>query len=227
MKEIINIKNGCKSFQNGKDNKLVVLDNLSLKVNEGDFIAITGVSGSGKSTLLNIIGCLDKLTSGTIHFLENDITNSNDNNLSYLRGEQIGYVLQNFGLIDNYKVKDNVIIPLYLSGKYKKRSDKKNRVLEVLKKVDILEKADIKLKNLSGGQQQRVAIARALINSPSLILLDEPTSALDKVTKLEIMEVIKKLNDEGITIIMVTHDDEVAKYAKKILKLEQGKLLNM
>ena len=227
MKEIINIKNGCKSFQNGKDSKLVVLDNLSLKVNEGDFIAITGVSGSGKSTLLNIIGCLDRLTNGTIHFLENDITNSNDNNLSYLRGEQIGYVLQNFDLIDNYKVKDNIIIPLYLSGKYKKRSDKKNRVIEVLKKVDILEKADIKLKNLSGGQQQRVAIARALINSPSLILLDEPTSALDKVTKLEIMEVIKKLNDEGITIIMVTHDDEVAKYAKKILKLEQGKLLNM
>ncbi|MGP1414223.1 MAG: ABC transporter ATP-binding protein [Bacillales bacterium] len=225
MNEIIKIENGSRYYKNGLNNTLKVLDNLSFSINEGDYIAITGVSGSGKSTLLNIIGCLDRLTSGNIYFKNKEITKSNDNDLCIIRGNDIGYILQDFSLIENYKAKDNVIIPLFLSKKFKNNKDKKNKVEEVLNKVGLKDKINTKIKYLSGGQKQRVAIARAIVNDPIVILADEPTSSLDKNTKLEIMELFNKLNNEGITIIMVTHDDEVAKYAKKILKIEDGKLV--
>lgn len=218
------IKNVVREFNNGGKNHLVVLNDLNLEINKGDYIAIIGVSGSGKSTLLNILGCLDRLNQGTYTLFDENIDKMSDSKLADIRCTHIGYVLQDYDLINSYKVKDNVMLPLYLSNKYKKKRDRIKELDRVLEKVKLLDKIDTKVRLLSGGEKQRVAIARAIVNDPDILLCDEPTSSLDKDTKYSIMDIFNHLNKEGKTIVIVTHDLDIAKLCKTIYKIEDGKL---
>lgn len=197
-----------------------VLKGIDLKVEEREFVAIMGPSGSGKSTLLNIIGCLDRPTEGKYLFMGIDVNSKTDNELADIRNKKIGFVFQSFNLLPRLAAWKNVEMPLIYSGAgYKER---KERALAMLRRVGLLERADHKPSELSGGEQQRVAIARALINSPAVILADEPTGNLDSRSGKEIMEIFKRLNEEGVTIIMVTHEMDVANMAKRIVTIKDG-----
>lgn len=212
--------NKINKYYGTKNNRNHILKDVSLEINEGDFIAIMGTSGSGKSTLLNILGLLDKYDQGDYFLKDSNIKNLKDKNLALLRNTFFGFVVQNFALIDDFSVYENVEIPL----EYGKVSNKvrKEKINEILKSLDIFEKLNDKAKNLSGGQKQRVAIARALVNNPSVILADEPTGALDTKTTEEIMNIFKELNQNGKTIIIITHDEKVAAVCDKILRIEDG-----
>lgn len=220
---MIELNNISKIYKIGI-NKFYALNDLSLKINDGDFIAITGASGSGKTTLLNIIGCLDTASEGKYLLDGNDISEMNDEKKAKIRNNKIGFVLQDFALINKQTVKYNVMLPLLFSKvPYKELSDRTDLALE---KVGIANQTFKKANQLSGGQKQRVAIARAIVNSPSIILADEPTGQLDSKTGIQIMEVLKSLNDEGITVIVVTHDSNVASYAKRQIVLSDGKIIS-
>ncbi|WP_338216042.1 ABC transporter ATP-binding protein [Companilactobacillus muriivasis] len=204
--------------------KFTVLQNIDLEVADGEFLAIMGPSGSGKSTLINILGLLDQSYTGE-YLLENkSYKEVNDNELSQIRGDQLGFVFQNFKLLTTYNVYENIEIPLIYSKK--KQSKKHEMVEDVIKKVGLTGKEKNRPAELSGGQQQRVAIARAIVNRPKLIIADEPTGALDSKTSKEIMEIFTKLNQAGTTIIMVTHDSEVADYAMRTVYIRDGRLYN-
>ena len=219
---MININSLSKEYVMG-DNKLLALDNVDLSINEGDFVSIMGSSGSGKSTLMNIIGCLDVPSSGNYLFRDNDISTLNSNKLAELRNKDIGFVFQNFNLLPRLNALENVVLPLLYSGLNLKE---RNRLaLEALENVGLKERVKHKPNQLSGGQQQRVSIARAIAGSPKLILADEPTGALDSKTGLEIMKILNDLNSQGITIVLVTHEDDIANYGSRIIKMKDGKII--
>ena len=219
---MININSLSKEYVMG-DNKLLALDKVDLSINEGDFVSIMGSSGSGKSTLMNIIGCLDVPSSGNYLFRNNDISTLNSNKLAELRNKDIGFVFQNFNLLPRLNALENVVLPLLYSGLNLKE---RNRLaLEALESVGLKERVKHKPNQLSGGQQQRVSIARAIAGSPKLILADEPTGALDSKTGLEIMKILNDLNSQGITIVLVTHEDDIANYGSRIIKMKDGKIL--
>lgn len=222
MPMLLNLKNVYKNY--GKEPMIVpVLKDVSLEVEQGDYIAIMGPSGSGKTTLMNIIGCLDRTSEGTYLFENEDISKMNDDALSDLRLNKIGFVFQNFNLLSSESAQENVALPLIYVGVDKEKRNQ--RAIDALNKVDLGDRITFKPSQLSGGQKQRVAIARAIINNPKILLADEPTGALDQASGKQVMELFKSLNDEGVTIIMITHDANVASHAKKILHIIDGEII--
>ncbi len=200
------------------------LRGVSLEIKEGEFLAIMGASGSGKSTLLNLLGCLDRPTSGQYYLGGRDVSKLDDDELSEIRGRYIGFVFQSYNLIPQLTAEENMEVPLYYQGRITPES--KKRVRELARLVGLEQWLHHKPTQLSGGQQQRVAIARALVNDPYIILADEPTGNLDTKTSYEIMKLIVQLNDMGKTIIMVTHEPDIAAYAKRIVMMRDGKILS-
>ena len=222
MPMLLNIQNIYKNY--GKEPMIVpVLKDVSLEVVQGDYIAIMGPSGSGKTTLMNIIGCLDRASLGTYLFEDEDISEMNDDALSELRLNKIGFVFQNFNLLSSETAQENVALPLIYAGIDKEKRNQ--RAIDVLNKVGLQDRISFKPSQLSGGQKQRVAIARAIINNPKILLADEPTGALDQASGKQVMELFKSLNDEGVTIIMITHDANVASHAKKIFHIIDGEII--
>jgi len=220
MIELVDI---CKTYYT-EGRETPVLHNINMKIEEGEFVAIMAPSGTGKTTLLNIIGTLDKPTSGNYYFKGKDLTTLNDNELSNLRNKSIGFVFQLFNLLNRINVLENVLLPLLYSDPYPK--DAKTKAIELLKSVGLGDRIYFKPNALSGGQQQRVAIARALINEPDLLLADEPTGNLDSKASEEILEIFKEINKKGKTIVVVTHEKDVAKVAERIIHLKDGTILN-
>lgn len=219
---LLNLQNIDKNY--GKEPLIVhVLKDVSLEVAQGDYIAIMGPSGSGKTTLMNIIGCLDRASEGTYLFEEEDISEMNDDALSDLRLNKIGFVFQNFNLLNSQTAQENVALPLIYAGVDKETRNHRANV--ALSKVGLADRTTFKPNQLSGGQKQRVAIARAIINNPKILLADEPTGALDQASGKQVMELFKTLNGEGVTIIMITHDANVASHAKKILHIIDGEII--
>lgn len=220
-KFVIEANNLCKTYKIG-DNELKALDNVSLKIADGDFIAIVGPSGSGKSTFMNILGCLDLADEGE-YLLDNiNIKSLNEDELSEVRNKKIGFIFQNFNLLSKLSAIENVELPLIYQGiKAKKR---KEIALECLNKVGLGNRKNHMPNQLSGGQQQRVAIARAIAANPQILLADEPTGALDSTTSKEILEILNGLNREGKTIIIITHDNEIANEAKRKIRIKDGKI---
>ncbi len=205
------------------DNKLLALNEVNISINEGEFVSIMGSSGSGKSTLMNIIGCLDVPTNGDYFFRENNISSYSSNQLAELRNKDIGFIFQNFNLLPRLNALENVILPLLYSGKsFKERN---TLALDALENVGLGDRIYHRPNQLSGGQQQRVSIARAIAGSPKLILADEPTGALDSVTGIEIMKILNDLNLKKITIVLVTHEDDIANYGSRIIKMKDGKII--
>jgi putative ABC transport system ATP-binding protein len=222
-KKIIELQNLVKTYKIG-DGEVRALQGVSYTVDDGDFLAIMGPSGSGKSSLMNILGCLDKPTSGT-YFLEGqDVSTFDKNALARVRNRKIGFVFQTFNLLSRTTALENVELPLlYTSAHSRERHE---RALAALDSVGLRDRARHKTNQLSGGEQQRVAIARALLNSPTLILADEPTGNLDTKTSNEIMDVFTKLNvEKGITMVMVTHETDIACYARKRIYLRDGQIV--
>ena len=205
------------------DNKLLALNEVNISINAGEFVSIMGSSGSGKSTLMNIIGCLDVPTNGDYFFRENNISSYSSNQLAELRNKDIGFIFQNFNLLPRLNALENVILPLLYSGKsFKERN---TLALDALENVGLGDRIYHRPNQLSGGQQQRVSIARAIAGSPKLILADEPTGALDSVTGIEIMKILNDLNLKKITIVLVTHEDDIANYGSRIIKMKDGKII--
>ena len=219
---MININSISKEYVMG-DNKLLALNNVDVTIKEGEFVSIMGSSGSGKSTLMNIIGCLDVPSNGDYFFRENNISNYSSNKLAELRNKDIGFIFQNFNLLPRLNALENVILPLLYSGKSSK--ERTNLALAALENVGLKDRTHHRPNQLSGGQQQRVSIARAIAGTPKLILADEPTGALDSTTSLEIMKILNDLNKLGITIVLVTHEDDIAKYGSRIIKMKDGKII--
>ena len=199
-----------------------VRKDINLCVEEGEYVAIMGPSGSGKSTLMNIIGCIDKPTSGTYLLDDVEIEKCKDKELSEVRNQKIGFVFQNFNLLPRQSALDNVALPLqYAKVPIKKRKQKAKEMLEM---VDLADRVSFKPTQLSGGQKQRVAIARAMVADPKILLADEPTGALDSKSGLQVMELFDTLHKQGVTIIMITHSDEIASYADRVVKIIDGEL---
>lgn len=220
---VVEIKDLQKKYNEGKDNEVHALRGINLAVEKGESVAIMGVSGSGKSTLLNILGCLDHSTSGEYMLCGENVQTKSATELAKIRNKTIGFVLQSFGLIDSDSVLTNVKMPLLFSNKYNGRKVK-NRALFVIEQVGLKGFEKKKVKDMSGGQKQRVAIARAIVNDPDIILADEPTSALDSDTANEIVGLMKGLQSLGKTIIVVTHDINVAKKMDRIVNIVDGVL---
>ena len=218
---MLKLKNIHKSYQQGSQ-EFPILKGIDLHVKEGDFLAIMGPSGSGKSTLMNIIGCLDKASAGSYHIEGTDVSDLSDNQLSDLRNQKIGFVFQNFNLMPKLTACHNVELPLTYMKVPKK--ERRERALEMLRLVGLEERSDFKPMELSGGQKQRVAIARALVTNPSFILGDEPTGALDTKTSVQIMELFKQFNEQGKTIVIITHEPEVAQLCKQTVVLRDGNI---
>ena len=220
MIKLINIS---KTYKNGKSS-FNALDKVCLDIGDGELVAITGPSGAGKSTLLHILGLIEDSTTGTFLLDNRDISKTNQKEKAKLRNQNLGFVLQNFGLVDDWSVFRNVSVPLLYSNMNKKEIAIKSK--KVLDQLDIYNKCNELAKNLSGGQKQRVAIARAIINKPKIILADEPTGALDQKNTEEIMRIFKNLNKEGVTIIIVTHNPAVASYCDREIKIVDGRIEN-
>ncbi|MCM1494881.1 MAG: ABC transporter ATP-binding protein [Bacteroides sp.] len=216
---ILNLQNIFKDYQ---QDKLVVpvLKDVSLQVEEGEYVAIMGPSGSGKTTLMNIIGCLDKPTSGTYELAGEDVLKYKDKEMSDLRLRRIGFVFQSFHLLPRQSALENVALPLSYAGIKKK--ERKERAAAALERVGLGERVNFRPTQLSGGQKQRVAIARAMVNSPKILLADEPTGALDSKSGQQIMELFDSLNEEGVTIVMITHDRKIASNAKRVIHIIDG-----
>lgn len=218
---ILNLQNIFKDYY---QEKLVVpvLKDVSLSVEEGEYVAIMGPSGSGKTTLMNIIGCLDLPTSGTYELAGQDVLKLKDKELSDLRLSSIGFVFQSFHLMPRQTALENVALPLSYTNT--KKAERKERATKALERVGLGDRVDFRPTQLSGGQKQRVAIARAMVNNPKILLADEPTGALDQKSGEQIMELFSKLNEEGVTIVMITHDANVAARAKRIVKIIDGEI---
>lgn len=218
---LLQLKNIYKDYPQGK-NVVQVLKDISLNVEEGEYIAIMGPSGSGKTTLMNIIGCLDVPTSGSYLLEGIDISREKDARMAGIRNKSLGFVFQQFNLLPKMTALDNVALPLLYAGVGKK--ERRARAAEALKKVGLEERMKFRPNQLSGGQCQRVAIARAIVGKPKLLLADEPTGALDSKSGVQVMELFKALNDEGITIVMITHEQSIADCAEKIYYILDGEL---
>jgi putative ABC transport system ATP-binding protein len=216
---MIRLESVTKAFVLGREN-VKVLNDISLSIEEGEFAAIMGPSGSGKSTLMNIIGCLDKPTTGTYFIEGENVSNYSDKELAHVRNKAIGFVFQQFHLLPRLTALKNVELPMIYAGISKQ--ERRMRAEEALRKVGLEDRMDHLPNALSGGQKQRVAIARAIVNKPKLILADEPTGALDSKTSMDIMEQFRELNKEGVTIIVVTHEPEVAEYANRTIMVRDG-----
>ena len=219
---MIELNNLIKKYRTS-ELETTALNNVNLKIEEGEFVSIMGTSGCGKSTLLNLIGMLDKSTSGQYHFDGIDVTTLLERERTKLRKESIGFVFQNFNLIDELSVYENVELPLHYLGIAK--TDRKGMVMDVLDKMGIAHRAKHYPSQLSGGQQQRVAVSRAVVAEPKLILADEPTGNLDSHFGKEVLNILCNLNEAGRTIIMVTHSKEDAKFSKRIIELYDGKII--
>ncbi|MDP4089081.1 MAG: ABC transporter ATP-binding protein [Bacillota bacterium] len=218
--EIITMTNIEKVYKMGS-NILKALDNVNLTIYKGEYVAIVGPSGAGKSTLMNIIGCLDKPTDGE-YILDGLNTKCSDNKLAEIRNKKIGFIFQNYNLLPKLNIFENVQLPMLYAGYSNK--EMKERALEAIKKVGLETHLKHRPSELSGGQMQRVAIARALVGDPQIILADEPTGALDSKTGREVLGMLTELNNEGNTIIMITHDKEIAAYAKRMVTVRDGKI---
>ena len=220
---MIEIKNINKTYNKGKANAFQALKDVSLTIEDGEMVAIIGKSGAGKSTLMHIIGCIDDFESGTYILNGEDISSIKEGKRAKIRNKDIGIVMQDFALVEDYTAIENVMIPLYFT-KGKLLESKKSIARKALEKVGIGELASKKVNKLSGGQKQRVAIARAIVNNPSILLADEPTGALDVKTSAEIMGVFKELNEQGITVIIITHDMEVAEGCERVIEISDGRI---
>ncbi len=202
-----------------------VLKDVTLHVEKGEYVAIMGPSGSGKTTLMNIIGCLDVPTSGSYKLGGNDLLHHKDKEMSRIRNRSIGFVFQSFNLLPRQSALDNVALPLLYAGV--SRKDRRSRAAQALKKVGLEDRMNFKPTQLSGGQKQRVAIARAIVSEPDILLADEPTGALDSASGHQVMELFQQLNEEGMTLIMITHDSEIAAHAKRTILIRDGILSSM
>ncbi len=222
MNNLIKLKDINKYYKVGKE-KFHALKSLNINIEEGDFVIIMGKSGSGKTTLLNILAFLDTFDNGSYYFNYENVSNLNENQRSVFRNKYIGFIFQQFNLIETLNIYKNIELPLLYDGKLNK-SERENIIKEKLNQVGLLDKIKSLPLQLSGGQQQRIAIARALVNNPKLIFADEPTGALDSETSDDIMSLLKDLNNQGKTIIMVTHDADLLKYATKVIRLKDGML---
>jgi putative ABC transport system ATP-binding protein len=200
--------------------EIPVLKGITLDIQKNEYVALMGPSGSGKSTLMNILGCLDSPTAGTYILNNNDVSKMDDNALAEVRNKEIGFVFQQFNLLPRMTALENVALPLVYAGIPKKQ--RIQMAMEVVKKVGLEERSHHKPNELSGGQCQRVAIARALINNPSIILADEPTGNLDSKTSLEIMDILKRIHEGGNTVVLVTHEEDIANFAKRVIRLRDG-----
>jgi putative ABC transport system ATP-binding protein len=218
---LLELKDICKSYGKGKEAVPILFD-VNLSVKKGEYLAVMGPSGSGKSTLMNIIGLLDRQTSGQYILEDRDISSCSESELSELRNKKIGFVFQNFNLLPRQSVLENVALPLLYAGVKKK--ERNERAREMLEMVGLGERIKFKPTQLSGGQKQRVAIARAVVSSPSILLADEPTGALDTKSGEQIMKLFRSLNDKGVSIVMITHAHEIAEYADRTVLIRDGRL---
>ncbi|MFC1939503.1 ABC transporter ATP-binding protein [Chloroflexota bacterium] len=218
---MIELENITKVYRMGQVD-VYALNGVTLSIKEGEMIALVGASGSGKSTLMNVLGCLDKPTSGKYHLDGADVSLLNDNKLAELRNKKLGFVFQEYNLLSRTSAISNVELPIIYSGIRQKRK----RAMEALERVGLRDRANHKPTELSGGQQQRVAIARALVNNPSIILADEPTGNLDSTSTDEIISIFRQLHQDGITIIMVTHEMDIADQTQRIIRLLDGKIIS-
>lgn len=219
MDLIIKIRNITRDFPMGND-IVKVLKGIDLDIERGEYVALMGPSGSGKSTLMNLLGCLDTPTSGSYELNGKDVSNMTDDELAEIRNKEIGFVFQTFNLLPRTTALENVALPMIYAGVSKK--DRTERAQEVLTQVGLADRMDHKPNQLSGGQRQRVAVGRALVNSPSIILADEPTGNLDSKTSVEIMNLFNKIHQDGNTVILVTHEEEIAENAHRIIRLRDG-----
>lgn len=223
MAEVIRLVDIVKSYIMG-DSVVHALDHVNVQIGEGEFTSIMGPSGSGKSTMMNIIGCLDRPTSGHYFLRGRDIAGYNDDELAHTRNAEIGFVFQNFNLLPKLTAQVNVALPLVYAGI--NEEERMVRAARALETVGLGNRLDHKPNEMSGGQRQRVAIARALVNNPAIIMADEPTGNLDTKSSYEIMDIFKAMNDEGKTIVMVTHEPDIAQQTKRILVMRDGKLVS-
>lgn len=222
MDELIEIRNMCKIYNPG-ENEVRALDHVDLQIDRHEFVAIIGQSGSGKSTLMNMLGCLDVPTSGTYYLNGQDVSHLTDDELSDIRNREIGFIFQGFNLIANMTALENVELPLIYRGVPRKEREELSKT--ALKKVGLEKRMSHKPSEMSGGQQQRVAIARAIAQAPPVILADEPTGNLDSGSTKEIMGILKELHKEGRTVVLITHDNEIAARAKRIIRIMDGKIV--
>ena len=220
---MIEIKNLTKTYNYKKANAFTALKDISLNINDGEMLAVIGKSGAGKSTLLHIIGCIDTFEKGESTLDGIDVHKLSDKKLAQIRNEKVGIVMQDFALVEEYTVLENVKIPLYFS----KKRNTNALALSALEKAGISELANKPVNKLSGGQKQRTAVARAIVNEPSFILADEPTGALDTKTSAEIMSLFKTLNDDGKTVIIITHDNNIAEMCKRKIEISDGKIISV
>ncbi len=221
MEALISLKNLVKNYRIGTIDVLA-LQSVNLEINKNEYVAIMGPSGSGKSTLMNIIGCLDTPTSGSYVLNGKDVSTMDDDSLAEIRNKEIGFVFQTFNLLPRYSALDNVTLPLIYAGVSK--ADRVERAERALAHVGLTDRSHHKPNELSGGQRQRVAVARALVGNPSLILADEPTGNLDSKTSIEVMALLREIHSKGNTIVLVTHEEDIARYAHRIVRLRDGKV---
>ncbi|MCI5959649.1 MAG: ABC transporter ATP-binding protein [Lachnospiraceae bacterium] len=221
MDNLIQVTDICKVYNPG-ENEVRALDHVSLSIDKGEYVAIIGQSGSGKSTLMNMLGCLDVPSSGTYILNGTDVSSLSDDELSDIRNQEIGFIFQGFNLIPSFTAIENVELPLLYRGVSK--SKRHELAIQALDKVGLGARMTHKPSEMSGGQQQRVAIARAIAQAPPVILADEPTGNLDSASSKEIIEILKKLHAEGRTVILITHDNEIAAQAKRVIRIKDGKV---
>ncbi|HRN48854.1 MAG TPA: ABC transporter ATP-binding protein [Niabella sp.] len=219
MSAIIHLQDLRKSYFMGQM-ELKVLKGITLDIHKNEYVALMGPSGSGKSTLMNILGCLDTPTNGTYVLNNHDVSKMDDDSLAEIRNKEIGFVFQQFNLLPRLTALENVALPLIYAGVGK--NERKDKAMEVLEMVNLTDRSHHKPNEMSGGQCQRVAIARALVNDPAIILADEPTGNLDSKTSYEIMDIFNKIHDNGNTVVLVTHEEDIAKYSQRISRLRDG-----